>query len=106
MNLVVNAIAFYVTANLISGMVISGAGTLLVVAVVWGLLSTLLKPVLVFLTLPVNIMTLGLFTLVINAVMIMIMSNWVSGFRVDGFSTAILAAIVLAVVNMFLSGLK
>lgn len=106
MNLVVNAIAFYVTANIIPGVEIASVGSLMVVTVVWGVLSMILKPILVLLTLPVNILTLGLFTLVINAIMIMIMSNLVDGFRVEGFSVALLSALVLAIVNMFLGGLK
>jgi len=106
MTLIVNALAFYVLAYLVPGVTISGWQTLIVVSVVWGVLSTLLKPILVILTLPINIVTLGLFTLVINAVLIMLMSMWVRGFRVEGFSTALLAAIVLALLNIVLGKMK
>jgi len=101
--LLVNAIAFYVVAYLIPGIVIRDWQALLVVAVVWGILTTIIKPILVFLTLPINIMTLGLFSFVINAILLLLMSNFVAGFEIEGFLTALLAAIALAIVNGFLS---
>jgi len=104
--LLINVLAFYITAYIIPGITISGWQTLLVVAVVWGILTTIIKPVLIILTLPINILTLGLFTFVINAVLLLITSSIVPGFHVEGFGTALLAAIVLAIVNGFLSALK
>lgn len=106
MSLIVNALAFYITAYLVPGIVIANMQVLVVIAVVWGLLTMILKPILVILTLPVNFMTLGLFTFVINAFLIMIMSRLVNGFSVAGFGTALMAAVVLALVNMVLSKLK
>ena len=88
-SLVVNAIAFYVVAYLVPRVTIVGWEALLVVAVVWGVLSILLKPILILLTLPINILTLGLFTFVINALLITLMSRLVAGFRVEGFGTAL-----------------
>ena len=105
-SLVVNAIAFYVVAYLVPGVTIVGWEALLVVAVVWGVLSILLKPILILLTLPINILTLGLFTFVINALLITLMSRLVAGFRVEGFTTALLAAIVLALVSLILNRIK
>ena len=105
-SLVVNALAFYVVAYLVPGVTITGWEALLVVAVVWGVLALLLKPILVLLTLPINILTLGLFTFVINALLIMLMSRLVTGFKVEGFTTALLAAIVLALVNLVLTRWK
>lgn len=104
--LLVNVLAFYVVAYLVPGVVISGWESLLVVSIVWGILSILLKPVLILLTLPINIMTLGLFTFVINGSLILLMGNIVEGFVVDGFGTALLAAVVLSLVNMLLSKLR
>lgn len=106
MNLVINALAFYITAYLVPGIVIANFSVLVVIAVVWGILTVLLKPILVILTLPVNFMTLGLFTFVINAFLIMLMSNLVRGFSVAGFGTALIAAVVLSLVNIVLSKLK
>lgn len=102
MTLILNAIAFYVTAYLVPGVTIAGWSALLVVSIVWGILSILVKPVLILLTLPINILTLGLFTFVINALLIMLMSSLVRGFSVASFGTALLAAIVLALVNLVL----
>jgi putative membrane protein len=106
MNLVVNAIGFYVTAYLVPGVHIANLETLAVVAIVWGILSIILKPILILLTLPVNILTLGLFTFVINAALIMLMGSFVRGFKVDTFGTALLAAIVLALLNVVLGKLR
>lgn len=101
--LVINALAFYVTAYLVPGVAIAGWQTLVVVAVVWGVLSVLVKPIIILLTLPINILTLGLFTLVINAALLLLTSRLVAGFVVEGFGTALLAAVVLALVNLVLS---
>ena len=106
MTLILNAIAFYVTAYLVPGVTIAGWSALLVVSIVWGILSILLKPVLILLTLPINILTLGLFTFVINAMLIMLMSNLVRGFSVASFGTALMAAIVLALVGLVLNKLS
>lgn len=106
MSLIVNAIGFYLTAYLVPGVKIEDLQTLAVIAVVWGVLSIVVKPILVILTLPVNFLTLGLFTFVINAFLIMVMSSLVKGFKVDSFGTAILAAIVLALLNVVLGRLK
>lgn len=105
-NLIVNALAFYVVAYIVPGVKIESLQTLGVVAIVWGVLSIILKPILILLTLPVNIMTLGLFTFVINAFLIMLMSNFVPGFKVESFGVALLAAVVLALLNVVLGGLR
>ncbi|KKS92916.1 MAG: hypothetical protein UW68_C0004G0006 [Candidatus Collierbacteria bacterium GW2011_GWB1_44_6] len=105
-NLVINALAFYVTAYIVPGVRIENFSSLAVVAIVWGVLSIILKPILILLTLPVNILTLGLFTFVINAFLIMLMSGFVPGFRVDGFGSALLAAVVLALLNVVLGNLR
>ncbi len=100
--LVINAIAFYVVASLVPGVTISGFGTLLVVAIVWGILAVLVRPILLLLTLPINVLTLGLFTFVINALLLLLTARLVPGFAVASFGTALVAAIVLALVNLFL----
>jgi putative membrane protein len=104
--LLINAIAFYITSYIVPGVNIKGWPTLIVMSIVWGILTLFLKPILLILTLPINILTLGLFTFVINAILLMILSAIVPGFYVTGFGTAIVAAIVLSLVNMFLSKLK
>ena len=76
--------------------------TALILAVVLSLLYGLLKPILVILTLPITIITLGLFLLVINALIIMIASKLISGFHVDGFWWAMLFSILLSITQSFL----
>lgn len=76
--------------------------TALILAVVLSLLYGLLKPILVILTLPITIITLGLFLLVINALIIMITSKLISGFHVDGFWWAMLFSILLSITQSFL----
>lgn len=104
--LLINALAFYITAYIMPGITISGWVSLFVIAVVWGILTIVIKPILILLTLPINILTLGLFTIVINAVLLLITSNIVPGFLIDGFGTAVLAVIVLSIVNAFLNSLR
>jgi putative membrane protein len=104
--LLINAIGFFVTAKIVPGIKIEDWSTLGVIAVVWGVLSVILKPILILLTLPVNFLTLGLFTFVINAGLIMLMARLVPGFSVKDFSTALLSAIVLALLNVVLGRLK
>ena len=106
MQLLINALGFFITAKIVPGMTIESWETLGIVAVVWGVLSIVLKPILILLTLPVNFLTLGLFTFVINAALIMIMAAIVPGFSVKNFGTALLAAVVLALLNVVLGRLK
>ncbi len=101
------AAALWVTAYLLPGVHIQGGfETLLVLAVVIGLINAILKPILKLLTLPITILTLGLFSLVINALLILLASSIVPGFVVDGFWWALLFSLVLSLVNWFLSALK
>ncbi len=101
-NWVVSALVIIAAAYLLPGVQIADFTTALVAAVVLGIINAVLKPILVFLTLPINILTLGLFTLVINAALIMLATYVVPGFVVDGFGWAILLSIVMSVINTFL----
>lgn len=77
--------------------------TVLVAALVWGLLNAFVKPVLVLLTLPLNILTLGLFTLVINGFLLALTSMLVKGFEVGDFGRTVLAALIVSLVSFLLS---
>ncbi len=101
-NWILNALAILSTAYLLDGVHVDGLATALVLSVVLGIINTILKPILLFFTLPITIMTLGMFTLVINALLVMLASEFVAGFSVDGFLPALLFSIVLSVVNWFL----
>lgn len=98
-NWLVSALAVLASAYLLPGVAVTSFVTALVAALVLGILNAFIKPLLILLTLPINIVTLGLFTLVINAGLIMLAANMVDGFTVDGFWWAVIFAIVLSIVN-------
>lgn len=95
----VSALAILVAAYLIPGVSITLIGAF-VLAVVLGLINITLKPILFILTLPITILTLGLFSLVINALLILLASALVPGFAVSGFWAALLFSIVLSLINL------
>jgi putative membrane protein len=99
---VLNALSFLLIATIVPGIHIAGFWTALVVALLWGVIGVTLKPILIILTLPVNILTLGLFTFVINGFFLMLLAKIVEGFEVSGFSAAFLGALVLALLHWFL----
>lgn len=92
-------------ANFMPGVQVTGFVTALIVAIVLGVLNLFIKPILVLLTLPVTILTLGLFLLVINALMILFCTKIVGGFRVDTFWTAMFFSIILSVMQSILNGI-
>jgi len=96
----INTIAVMVAAYLIPGVMVSGWFTAFVVAVVLGLLNLFVKPVLLALTLPLNIMTLGLFTLVINTILVLIAGAIVPGFVPGSFLIALLFGLVISLINI------
>lgn len=99
LNILVSAAAVLVTGRLLSGVSIDGFGTAIVTAIVLGIVNGSLGPVLLALTLPINILTLGLFTFVVIGALVMLTAAIVPGFRVAGFGWALSFALVLAVVN-------
>jgi putative membrane protein len=98
LNWIVTALAIGIAAYLIPGIEVTLVGAL-VLAVVLGIINVFLKPIINLLTLPLNILTLGLFSLVVNALLIMLAGQIVPGFTVDGFWTAFLFGIVVALVS-------
>jgi len=102
---IVMAAALAVTAWLVPGIHLQSVGATLLAALVIGLLNALVKPVLVLLTLPLTIVTLGLFLLVLNALLFWLVGAVVPGFEVNGFLPAFFGAIVLSVVGWALSRL-
>jgi len=97
------AVAIIITAYLLPGVRLSGFSAALVTALVLGLINTFIKPLLLLLTLPLNILTLGLLTFVINALLILLTSSIVPGFNVAGFWWALLFSLVLSVVSYVLA---
>ena len=101
-HLIVSTLAVVISSFLLPGVQVSGFVAAFLAALVLGLVNTFIKPVLLILTLPVNILTLGLFTFVINALMILLASSVVDGFKVAGFWWALLFSLILSVVNYLL----
>lgn len=106
LNLLVSSIAVFVTAYILPGIKVNDFFTAIVVAIVLGVINAFLKPVLIILTLPINVLTLGLFTFVINALLIMLTSFLVPGFYVANFWWAILFSLVVSLVSSFLNSLS
>lgn len=106
LNLVLSAIAVFITAYLLPGVTVDSFVTAVIVAVVLGVLNALVKPVLLLLTLPITILTLGLFALVINIIMIFLTSALVPGFEVSGLISAILFGLILSLISSFFSSLS
>ena len=96
----VSTLVIIAVAYLLPGVHVSGIIAALAAALVIGLLNAFVRPVLIVLTLPITLVTLGLFTIVINAVLVLLASAIVPGFVVDGFGWAILFSIVMGLVNI------
>jgi putative membrane protein len=116
LRLIINAAALLITAWIVPGIHLRAAGphpntrawvTLLIVAVIFGVVNAVIRPVVILLSLPLEILTLGLFTFVINALMLLL-TSWIAqgmglGFRVDGFLTALIGALIVSLVSFVLS---
>ena len=100
--ILINAIAVFLTAYLLPGIHLYNFGTAILVAIVLGAVNGFIRPLLFILTLPINILTLGLFTFVIMGLMVLLTSAIVPGFTVDGFWWAVAFAVVLSIINSVL----
>ena len=101
--LALNALALMATTYVVPGFKVDNFTTALLAAVVLGVVNTFIRPILAFVTAPLNVVTLGLFSFVINAVMLFLVSSFVPGLMIDGWIPAILASIVLSVVSTVLN---
>lgn len=104
--LILSAVAVLICAYILPGAEVDGFWSAIVVAGVLAILNVLLKPILVILTIPITIVTLGLFLLVINTLLVMLASWLIPGFGVDGFWWALIFSILLSVINAVFGGLK
>jgi putative membrane protein len=106
MNIIINAIILILSvlgaSYILPGVKVASLGTIIVLALIIGFLNVFVRPVLIILTLPINILTLGLFTFVINAAIIMIASFITSGFSVDNFWWALLFSMLLSLIAYIL----
>lgn len=101
----INAVSLLLLTHLMPSIHVRDFGTALVIAVVLGLVNMLLRPVLLILTLPVNLLTLGLFTFVINGFCFWLVAEVIKGFSVPGFGTAIVGAVIYSVISWLASSL-
>lgn len=104
--LIVGVLAILITAWLLPGVHVDGIFTAILLAIVISFLNAIVKPVLVILTIPVTIFTLGLFLLVINALLILLSAEIVNGFTVSSFWTALAFSVILSFVSSILHGLS
>ena len=101
----INTVALGVASSLVSGIYYFQLEDLVIAAALFGLLNTFIKPLLLILTLPINLLTLGLFTFVINAIMLGLTSSFLSGFVVSGFWPALGGAIIISIVSIVLNSM-
>lgn len=97
-----NALAVFILAEILNGVHVDNYATSLLVAVVISILNVLVKPILIILTLPATILTLGLFLFIINAIIILLADKLIDGFIVNGIGTAILFSILLSILQSLL----
>jgi putative membrane protein len=95
----ISALAFLVLAQLVPGISVQGFGTALLLAFVWGMVGITVKPVLLLLTLPLNLLTFGVFTFLINGFLLWLLGGMIKGFEVEGFWVAVVGAIVLSMIH-------
>jgi putative membrane protein len=102
---VILTVAIIAAAYLLEGIEVRGFFSAFFAAAILGILNALFRPVLLLLTLPINVLTLGLFTFAINALMLMMASGVIGGFFVRGFWTAVLGSVIISVVSALLTTL-
>ena len=104
-NWLIYTLAITITAYLLPGVTVAGLGVALIAAVVLGLINAVLRPLFIFFTLPLTILSLGLFVFVINALLVLLASYFVDGFMVGGFWWALLFSLIVSGVNGLFGGL-
>jgi len=104
-NWLISALVIVTASYVLPGVHVESFTAALVTAVVLGIINLFIKPLILLLTLPITILTFGLFTLAVNAFMIILASNIVPGFNVDGFWWAFIFSIILSIINSFVMNL-
>lgn len=102
---VITAASLWVASRLFRGVKFADTGSLVMAALLLGFANAIVKPLLIVLTLPITFLTLGLFLLVINALMILLVARLVKGFKVSGFWTAFFASILVSVLSFAIGAL-
>ncbi|WP_215376975.1 phage holin family protein [Polynucleobacter sp. MWH-Svant-W18] len=99
------SLSLWVASYIFSGLRFADGGSLLIAALVLGFANAVVKPLLILFTLPLTVLTMGLFLLVVNALVLMLVSTLVSGFTISSFWTALFASIFISLFSLFVSGL-
>lgn len=97
-----SALGLFITSKIVDGFEVKSFGSAMVASMVVGFLNMILRPLLLLLTLPVNILTLGLFTFVVNAMVLRLAASMLKGFNIKSWGPAIVGAFVLAIVNVII----
>jgi len=110
LNWLVNAVALWVAAKIVPGVFVEDTDSLFIAALIIGLVNAIIRPILAFVTLPITVITLGLFYFVLNGAMLYLAASLAPGFALESMWSAILAAIVMSVVatilHLFVKGRK
>jgi putative membrane protein len=99
---ILSALALFLTSKIVSGFQIPDFKSAMLASIVVGFFNMILRPILLLLTLPINFLTLGLFTFVVNAIVLRVAAGLMKNFKITGWLPAILGAIVLAIINVLL----
>jgi putative membrane protein len=103
--LIINAALLLIVAKLVPGLYVEGWGSAFIGAIVLGLVNFFVRPVMVILTLPLSMLTLGLFLLVVNALMLWLVSVMVPGIHLRGFGSAMLGSLLLSLLNLAITAM-
>lgn len=103
LRLLINAFALVLMTLIVPGLYLANFSTAIIAALVWGLVNTLVRPIFSFFTFPLQLLTLGLFTLVINGAMLALTAKLVPGFTISSFSSAFIGALVLSIISLILT---
>ena len=100
-----NTVAIYVTTRIVSGLRVPDFGGAIIAALVLGIVNAFIRPIILLLTLPVNVVTLGLFTLVVNTLMLYVVAWITPSLQISGFGAAFIGALLIAIISTLLSHL-
>lgn len=101
----VNAVALAAAELIVAGISFNQPSDLIIAAAIFGILNMIIKPILVIFTLPINILSLGLFTFIINACMLGLTASFLTGFNIQGFWSALAGSIIISIVSIILNQL-
>lgn len=99
----INAFGLWIASALVPGLSFTGGGTLLLAAFLLGVFNAVIRPILILLTLPITVLTLGIFLFVINALMLMLVAALLDGFLLSGFWAALFGSLIVSITSWFAS---